>query len=149
MSYDDSPHSLRDAVTPAPPPDMRWLQTPVRAFMRPGVVSVGEDASLHQVQRAMVAHGVHAVLITAAGGPIGWVTATGLLPWLEREPALYPARSAVSEKVAYIPPGASARDALHMLSEPDVGHLLVSPRTATSPQGVVSEIDLVRLACGS
>jgi CBS domain-containing protein len=73
--------------------------------MRPGVVSVAEDASLHQVQRAMVAHDVHAVLITAAGGPIGWVTATGLLPWLEKEPALSPAGSAISEKVVYIPPG--------------------------------------------
>jgi CBS domain-containing protein len=148
MSHEDSPYPRRDAVTPAPPPDTRWLQTPVRAFMRPGVVSVGEDASLHQVQRAMVAHGVHAVLVMAAAGPAGWVTATGLLPWLEKEPALYPAGSAISEKVAYIPPGASARDALHMLAEPGVGHLLVSARTATSPQGVVSEIDLVRLAAG-
>ena len=82
--------------------------------MRPGVVSVAEDPSLHQVQRAMVAHDVHAVLITAAGGPAG----------------------------------ASARDALRMLAAPGVGHLLVSPRTATSPQGVVSEIDLARLASG-
>ena len=36
MSYEDSPIPPRDAVTP-PPPDTRWLQTPVRAFMRPGV----------------------------------------------------------------------------------------------------------------
>jgi CBS domain-containing protein len=148
MSFEDSPFRLQDAVTPAPPPDNHWLQTPVRAFMRPGVVSVAEDASLFQVQRAMVAHGVHAVLITAAGGPVGWVTASGLLPWLTKEPSLYPAGSAVSEKIASIPPGASARDALRALSEAGVGHLLVSPRTATSPQGVVSEIDLVRLASG-
>ena len=117
MSYEDSPIPLRDAITPPPPPDTRWLQTPVRAFMRPGVVTVAEDASLLQVQRAMVAHGVHAVLITAAGGPLGWVTAAGLLPWLDKEPALYPARTAISEKVAYIPPGASARDALQALSD--------------------------------
>ena len=116
--------------------------------MRPGVVTVAEDASLHQVQRAMVAHGVHAVLITAAGGPLGWVTAAGLMPWLDKEPALYPAGSAITETVAYIPPGASARDALQVLSNAGVGHLLVSPRTAASPQGVVSEIDLVRLASG-
>lgn len=148
MSYEDSPFPLRDAMTPPPSPDNRWLQTPVRAFMRPGVVSVADDASLHQVQRAMVAHGVHAVLITSVGGPIGWVTATGLLPWLEKEPALYSAGSAISEKVAYIPPGASARDALRMLTEPGVAHLLVSPRNVASPQGVVSEIDLVRLASG-
>ena len=149
MSGEDSPIPLRDAVTPPPPPDTRWLQTPVRAFMRPGVVTVAEDASLHQVQRAMVAHGVHAVLITAVGGPLGWVTAAGLLPWLTKEPALYPARTAISETVAYIPPGASAREALQALSDADVSHLVVSPRTAASPQGVVSEIDLVRLASGS
>ena len=148
MSFEDSPHPLRDAVTPPPPPDTRWLQTPVRSFMRPGVVSVGEDASLHQVQRAMVAHGVHAVLITAAGEPVGWVTATGLLPWLTKETALHSAGAAISEKVVYIPPSAYASVALRLLDQPGVGHLLVSPRTATSPQGVVSEIDLVRLASG-
>lgn len=149
MNYEDSPIPLRDAITPPPPPDTRWLQTPVRAFMRPGVVTVADDASLLQVQRAMVAHGVHAVLITAVGGPVGWVTAAGLLPWLTKEPALYPAGAAISEKVAYIPPGASAADALRVLEGADVGHLVVSPRTAASPQGVVSEIDLVRLASGT
>ena len=148
MSFEDSPFPVRDAVTPPPPPDTRWLQTPVRAFMRPGVVTVAEDASLLQVQRAMIAHGVHAVLITAVGGPLGWVTAGGLLPWLTKEPALYPARTAITEQVAYIPPGASAREALHALSGSAVSHLVVSPRTAASPQGVVSEIDLVRLASG-
>ena len=148
MSFEDSPFPVRDAVTPPPPPDTRWLQTPVRAFMRPGVVTVAEDASLLQVQRAMIAHGVHAVLITAVGGPIGWVTAGGLLPWLAKEPALYPARTAITEQVAYIPPGASAREALQALSASAVSHLLVSPRTVSSPQGVVSEIDLVRLASG-
>ena len=149
MSHEDSPFPLRDAVTPPPAPDTRWLQTPVRAFMRPGVVSVAADASLHQVQRAMVSHGVHAVLITApGGGPVGWITAAGLLPWLEKQPALYSAKAAISEDVAYIPPGASARDALRAFADAGVGHLLVSPRAASSPQGVVSEIDLVRLASG-
>ena len=149
MSSEDSPFSVRDAITPPPPPDNRWLQTPVRAFMRPGVVTLAEDASLLQVQRAMIAHGVHAVLITAAGGPLGWVTAGGLLPWLTHEPALFPAGAAITEQVAYIPPGASARKALEVLSESGTSHLLVSPRTAESPQGVVSEIDLVRLASGA
>ena len=49
MSFEDSPHPLRDAVTPPPPPDTRWLQTPVRSFMRPGVVSVGEDGRIYIV----------------------------------------------------------------------------------------------------
>ena len=40
------------------------------------------------------------------------------------------------------------RDATTPPPSPDNRWLLVSPRTATSPQGVVSEIDLVRLASG-
>jgi CBS domain-containing protein len=148
MSSEDSPFPLRDAVTPPPAPDSRWLQTPVRALMRPGVVTVAEDASLVQVQRAMVAHGVHAVLIMAPGGPLGWVTAAGLMQWLDKEPALYPARVAVTEKVAFIPPGASAREALQRLTDSDVGRLLVSARADAAPQGVVSQIDLVRLGSG-
>jgi len=116
--------------------------------MRPGVVTLAEDASLHQVLRAMSAHGVHAVLITAVGGPIGWITAAGLVPWLAKEPALYSAGAAISEKVVYITPGAPAAEALRALAEPGISHLVVSPRAAESPQGVVSEIDLVRLASG-
>jgi CBS domain-containing protein len=36
------------------------LATPVRAFMRPGVITVPEDASLLEAKRAMVRHGVPA-----------------------------------------------------------------------------------------
>jgi CBS domain-containing protein len=101
---------------------------------------------LLQVQRAMIAHGVHAVLIVGAAGPVGWITAGGLLPWLGQEPALYTASSALSEKVAWIAPTAPAADALHALADPAISHLVVCPRAGAPAQGVVSEIDLVRLA---
>ncbi len=146
MTVEDSPFPRHEAVTPPPPPDARWLRTPVRAFMRPGVVTVAEDASLLQVQRAMLAHGVHAVLIVGASGPVGWITAGGLLPWLGQEPALYTASSALSEKVAWIAPTAPAADALRALADPAISHLVVCPRAGAPAQGVVSEIDLVRLA---
>jgi CBS domain-containing protein len=148
MTVEDSPFPRHEAVTPAPPTGARWLHTPVRAFMRPGVVTVAEDASLLQVQRAMIAHGVHAILIVGAAGPVGWITAAGLVPWLGQEPALYTASSALSEKVAWIAPTASAADALRVLADPAVSHLLVCPRADAPAQGVVSEIDLVRLASG-
>jgi CBS domain-containing protein len=149
VTVEESPFPRHEAVTPAPPPGARWLHTPVRAFMRPGVVTVAEDASLLQVQRAMVAHGVHAVLIVGTAGPVGWITAAGLLPWLGQEPALYTASSALSEKVAWIAPTASAADALRALADPAVSHLVVCPRAGAPAQGVVSEIDLVRLASSS
>lgn len=146
MTVEDSPFPRSEAVTPPPPPDARWLQTPVRAFMRPGVVTVADDSSLLHVQRAMIAHAVHAVLIVGAGGPVGWITAGGLLPWLGQEPALYSAASALTEKVAWIAPTASAADALRALADPAISHLVVSVRADAPAQGVVSEIDLVRLA---
>ena len=149
MSVDDSPFSRHEAVTPPPPPDAPWLRTPVRAFMRPGVVTVAEDASLLQVQRAMLAHGVHAVLIVGTDGPVGWITAGGLIPWLGQDAALYPASDAHSETVVWIAPTAPAADALRALAHPATTHLVVSPRADAPPYGVVSEIDLVRLASGA
>ena len=148
MTFEDSPFPRRDAVTMPPPADARWLSTPVRAFMRAGVVTVAEDASLLLVQRAMIAHGVHAVLINGVAGPLGWITAGALLPWLAKEPTLYAAAAAVSEQVNWIAPSASAADALRALSDPAVSHLVVCPRAGAPAQGVVSEIDLVRLASG-
>ena len=70
-------------TTVSPDPSER-LATSVRAFMRPGVISVPEHATLLEAKRAMVRHGVHAVLIVAASGgrPLGWVSDDGLLPWL-------------------------------------------------------------------
>ena len=149
MNLDDSPYPLRDTTTPPPAPRAGWLRTPVRAFMRPGVVTVAGDASLLQVQRAMLAHRVHAVLIVGDGGPLGWITAGGLLPWLAKEPGMYSAESAVTERAPWVAPSASAAEALRALSEPGVSHLVVCPRAAAPPQGVVSEIDLVRIASGA
>lgn len=146
MTVDDSPFPRHEAVTPPPPPDARWLRTPVRAFMRPGVVTVSEEASLLHVQRAMIAHAVHAVLIVGTAGPVGWITAGGLLPWLGQEPALYTAASALTEQAVRIAPTASAADALQALADPATSHLVVSVRADAPAQGVVSEIDLVRLA---
>ena len=73
----------------------------------------------------------------------------GLLPWLGEDPALYQASAAVSEQPSWISPSASAAETLQALADPAVSHLVVSPRPDAPPQRVVSEIDLVRLACGT
>lgn len=147
MTVDDSPFGRHESMTEPPGPAAGWLRAQVRSFMCPGVVSVSGDASLLQVQRAMITHGVHAVLIAGPGAPLGWVTAAGLLPWLGEDPALYRAASAISEEPAWISPSASAAEALQALADPAVSHLIVTPRPDTPAQGVVSEVDLVRLAC--
>ena len=136
MSYEDSPFPLRDAVTPPPPPDTRWLQTPVRAFMRPGVVTVAEDASLHpgaarDGRPRRPCRPDHSRRRAARLGD-GRRAAALARPRSRRST---PPRPPSAETVAYIPPGASAREALQALSAAGVSHLVVSPRTARITAG--------------
>ncbi len=121
--------------------------TRVRTIMRPGVISVPEDASLRQAMRAMAAHAVHAVLIVAARNrtPLGWVTARGVLTWLTRDAALAPAAIAITEPAVWIHPTASAADVVRLLAETGATHLLVAHHSEAPPQGVVGELDIVRL----
>jgi CBS domain-containing protein len=123
------------------------LATPVREFMRPGVVTIPEHASLLQAKRAMVRHRIHAVLVVAAsdGRPLGWVTAGGLLPWLERDLSSLPASHAITEPPHRVEPGETARDALAELAKPGVSHLLVCPAPDGPPHGVIAPIDIVDL----
>lgn len=125
----------------------RPLDREVREVMSPGVTSVVEDASLHQVYRALVAHHVHAILVLGLtdGRPIGWVTATGLLGWIDSDASMRPARDAVTEEPVTIEPSATAAEAVAVLSRPGISHLLVQRGPGMLPEGVVTEMDLVAL----
>lgn len=135
-------HAGSDATTPSD-----RLQTPVRSIMRPGVVSVSDDASLLQAKRALGRHRVHAILIVGHGDgrPLGWVTDRGLLSWLDHDLSLLQAGQAITEPATFIEPGATAREALEALRVPGVSHLLVSRVAGRPPQGVVAPLDLVDL----
>jgi CBS domain-containing protein len=129
----------------------RRLHTPVREFMRPGVIAMSEDASLGQAERAMVRHNVHAILLLGrtAGQPVGWVTTRGMLQWLNHDLGLVPARQGVTEPPVYIEPSATAQEAVTALAEPGVTHLLVAPAPGETPQGVVADIDVIALCTGA
>jgi CBS domain-containing protein len=123
------------------------LERPVRELMSAGVLVVSEDASLRQVYRAMNQHGVHALLVVGRSGgtPLGWITARGLLAWLDTDDSVATARDAITERPTTVEPSAPAREALELLSQAGVTHLLVSHRPDLLPEGVVSDADLVRL----
>jgi CBS domain-containing protein len=123
------------------------LATPIRDVMRPGAITVPDDASLLEAKRAMVRHNVHAVLIvsSSSGRPLGWVSDRGLLEWLERDLSSIPAANAITEPPRYVEPDAPAREAIEALATPGVTHLLVSPVAGGAPHGVVSAMDLVDL----
>lgn len=123
------------------------LATPARQVMRPGVVSLPEDASLRQVQRAMVSHGVHAVLVVAGmtGQPLGWITSHGLLAWCEGDTDLRVARDAIDEAVVFIEPSEPASRALSLLRRPATTHLLVARAPGLVAEGVLADLDVIRL----
>ena len=129
----------------------RRLHTPVRDFMRPGVIALSEDASLGQAERAMVRHGVHAILLLGrtSGRPVGWVTTRGLLKYLEHDLGLVPARQGITEAPTYIEPSATAQEAVDALSQPGVSHLVVARDPGETPQGVVADIDVIALCTGA
>jgi CBS domain-containing protein len=126
----------------------RWLDAHVRTIMRAGVISVPSDASIRQVQRALVSHRVHAVLVLDAqtGGPAGWATPRGVLEHMLADTALMPAYAAVTEPAESIEPAASAEDALRRMLATGCSRLLVRRDAVSPPEGVVSEMDLVELA---
>jgi len=121
------------------------LELEARELMTPGVVSITEDATLHQVYRALLAHGVHALLVVGrhGGRPLGWVTARGLLGWLDKDESLSCARDAITQDPVAIEPGAGGREALVALSQPGITHLLVQRGPDVLPEGVISTLDLV------
>jgi CBS domain-containing protein len=121
------------------------LERDVCELMTPGVTSIVESSSLARVFEAFAAHRVHALLVTGAtsGRPLGWVTARGLLAWVGRDVLMLRARDAITERAVAVPPGASGQEALTKLLQEGVSHLLVQERQDLTPEGVVSELDLV------
>jgi CBS domain-containing protein len=117
----------------------------VSEVMRPGVVTVAEDASVLQARRALQAHGVHAVLVVerSHGRPLGFITARGLLGWVDRDETIACARDAVSQAPIWLRPSASLRQALDAIVEPGVTHLLVRRGPDEMGEGVVSALDLL------
>jgi len=128
-------------------PGAAALGARVRTFMRQGVVTLPDDASLLEAQQAMLAHGVRAVLVIgrAHRRALGWITMHGMVAGLPEDPARIPAAQAVTEPATLISPDATAAEARALLCEPGTSHLLVSRVLDGPALGVVSDVDVVRL----
>jgi CBS domain-containing protein len=124
------------------------LDVEVRDAMTPGVVTITETASLHQANRALVAHGVHSILVIGRnnGKPIGWVTARGLLGRITHDNSLRCVGEAVTHPPASIQPSATVREALTALGQPGITQLLVATRPGVLPEGVLSDLDVIAVA---
>jgi CBS domain-containing protein len=122
------------------------LETPLRDLMRPGVIVIAADASIVQLQRALLAHGVHAILVADDHGrPLGWATSRGVLAWAGRDVALHAAREAVTEPAVALEPSVTAAEAIAVLQRGEVSRLLVARGSEGLPEGVVADHDLLRV----
>lgn len=121
------------------------LEREARELMTPGVVTIVEDSSLGQVYRALQAHRVHALLVLGCKGghPLGWVTSRGLLAWLEKDESMAFARDAITQPPLAVDPSALGREALTVLSQPGISHVLVQRSPDVMPEGVISDFDLI------
>ena len=116
----------------------------VSDVMRSGVVGVSRSTPLDSVARAMREHGVHGVLVAGDNGePLGWVTARGLLRHPAAEWHHVQAGQAITEPPVLVVPSAGIGFAIDAMLDGDVTHLAVMRPGAHTPDGVVSDIDLV------
>ena len=122
----------------------------VREVMTPGVVSVPGDASLRQVYGALAAHGVHAVLVDdrKTGAPLGWISAQGLLHWAMKAGHQQTAHQAICEPIHTVSPSARVGEAVELLLQPGVSHVLVAHAGSATGEGVVSALDIAGLLSG-
>jgi CBS domain-containing protein len=136
-SFHDIPGAERDP-----------FDIPVRSIMSPGVLTIGESASLGLAFDAIAAHRVHALLVlaTADSRPLGWISVRSLPTHLEGDLRMLPAVDAIDEEPVVVHPGSTAREAMAELTRPGVSHLLVSHHPGWPPEGVVSALDLAALA---
>lgn len=116
----------------------------VSDVMRSGVVSVSQSTPLDAVARVMREHGVHGVLVIGDGGELlGWVTARGLLHHRAADWRRLEAGQAISEPCVGVVPSASVIDAIELMLGADATRLAVMRPGSHTPDGVVSDIDLV------
>lgn len=112
--------------------------------MRSGVVSVSRSTSLDRVAHAMREHEVHGVLVVSDDGQmLGWVTPRGLLrhpgtQWLHVH-----ADQAIDEPCVSVVPTAGIAAAIDAMLGRDVTHLAVVRPGSRTPDGVISQTDLV------
>jgi CBS domain-containing protein len=144
MRQEPGAHSSASQPTAAAVSGAEGTERLVRDVMTPGVVAIPEDASAAQAARALVAHGVHAVLVVSdAGAPLGWATAETLRHSRGLEHAHASVGSVITEQVTGIEPDVELEVALYALSMSGVTRLVVRAKGSGFPIGVVTDMDLV------
>jgi CBS domain-containing protein len=111
--------------------------------MRSGVISCPPDTSMEAVARIMATNHVHAVVITglAGGAPWGVVTDRDLLN-VAREARERLAGSCAAQDPVMVKPSGRLDEAVELMRQRGLTHLLVGDPGSAHPIGVLSSLDV-------
>lgn len=128
-------------------PDLLSTAT-VAEVMRPGVVTCSPTATIPAMAAMMIAHGIHAVVVTTIPGhdPLAVNDLELLTGALRAEDAC--ALQLARELIDTISTQAPIARAIEIMSTRSVSHLLAIDPDSGDPAGVVSTLDLAAAAAG-
>ena len=111
--------------------------------MRTGVISCPPDTSMDEVARIMVTSHVHAVVITglAGGGPWGIVTDRDLLS-VASEASERLSGTCAAEAPMMVKPSEQLADAVELMNDQGLTHLVVGDPGSEHPIGLLSTLDV-------
>lgn len=118
--------------------------------MRPGVITCPPDASMGVVARIMAREHVHAVVVTGVfnGRPWGVVTDTDVLR-AAATAAHQLAGTTASGELLTVSPGEALPAVAELMLEHGATHVMVVDREHDLPLGIISTLDVARVAAGS
>jgi CBS domain-containing protein len=111
--------------------------------MRTGVITCPPDTSMESVARIMATNHVHAVVITglAGGAPWGIVSDTDLLS-VASDASERLAGSCATEDPVMVKPSERLADAVELMRDRGVTHLVVGDPGSDHPIGILSTLDV-------
>lgn len=110
--------------------------------MHPGVVTCLPDDDLARVAAVLVAHGIHGVVLAPAAGPTALIVTDLELVRAALERADARAAEIAREPVASVPVRAPLHQAVAMMAQRYVSHLLATEPESPAPAGLISSFDI-------
>lgn len=115
--------------------------------MHTGLITCPADATVAEIAQAMAHEGVHCVIVADSDGRRPWAVVSDLdLMGALVAGGEAPAASLAGTDVVMVAPSAELAEAARMMSEHQVGHLIVVDPATAHPIGIVSTLDVARAA---
>jgi CBS domain-containing protein len=129
-------------------------RTPVETVMHAGLIECAPDDDVATVARTMARHRVHCVVVAGIErrGTSGQHLTWGILSDLDLVRALRegavdrPAGELAGSEVILVDPDDTLEHAAQLMADHEVAHLVVAPADPARPLGMVSTLDVARVA---